>query len=293
MNRSNSLIWVVLWLTTSALPAATLQPEKPTVRIDLSYFKVATDSSYLMVQVKTRVDRQYEPVEGVIINLFLEEQTKTGMMGNVTTDREGKGVFVLPPKYYRAQDTLSVMQFVARLQNDPNFRDKLTTLEIREASIALEPIETDSTLQLQITLTEKDSAGNYLPVESADIKVMVKRLFSRLAVGEDYNFTDENGQVLINFPIDLPGDAQGSLAIEAGVLENDTYGNVLVSQSLPWGSDELKQPDRFDERNMWSARDKAPIYLLIWPNLMLLSVWGVIAYLILELIRISRDKSMT
>ena len=57
----------------------------------LNYFKITEDSCYLTVKVITKPDRTYIPVPGVIINLFLNKQTKSGMMGNITTDEEGQG----------------------------------------------------------------------------------------------------------------------------------------------------------------------------------------------------------
>ena len=263
------------------------EEEKAQVRMELNYFKLREDSSYLTVKVLTRIDRQYQPVTGVIINLFLNEQSRLGMMGNITTDQEGEGIFILPPKFYQAKDTLLTMNFMARLKDDPNFQDRTSSLEIRDASIGITPI--DSSKQISVRLTYKDDDNQDIPVEGAAIKCSVQRMFSRLPVGEEFNFTDENGEVLIQVPEDLPGDDSGNLELIAGLEEDDDFGNVFVISTLPWGSNVLKHEDTFDQRTMWSSREKTPVYMLIWPNLILLVVWGVIVYLLVQIRKIHRD----
>jgi hypothetical protein len=278
--------WCMMGLTVLNAHAHSSQDdEKARVRIGLNYFKIAEDSCYLTVKVLTKPDRKYIPVSGVIINLFLNEQTKSGMMGNITTDKEGWGTVILPDKFYSALDTLITLNFMARLKNDPNYQDKITTIEIKDASMIIS-YEEDSLKAVKVILLEKDSTGRGIPVEGADIKFYVQRLFSLLPIGNDNNFTDEQGEVILDFPTDLPGDAEGNLEVFVKLEDDDDFGNIIVNNILPWGSDQLIVKDTFDERSLWSPRDKTPYYLLIFPNLMLLAVWMVIFYLIIQLVKI-------
>lgn len=282
--------FILIWPMTKLISSTFQDDEKARVRIELNYFKLREDSSYLTVKVLTRVDRQYEPVSGVIINLFLNEQTRLGMMGNITTDQQGEGRFTLPPKFYQAKDTLTILNFIARLKNDPNYQDRISSLEIQDASVSIIPI--DSSKQIIVRLTKKDSASNQIPIEGAAVKCYVQRMFSRLPIGEEFNFTDEDGQVEIQVPTDLPGDDSGNIQLIVGLEEDDNFGNIFASPTLPWGSSLLKHKDLFDERTMWSSREKTPPYMLIWPNLILLVVWGVIVYLITQLRKIYRDTGV-
>ena len=210
-------------------------------------------------------------------------------MGNITTGKEGLGTFILPDKFYAALDTTTTLEFSARLKNDPNYQDKITTIEIRDASMVIS-FNDDSLKEIKVKLLEKDSTGRGTPIEGADIKFYVQRLFSLLPIGNDNNFTDDLGEVTVNFPTDLPGDGGGNLEVFIKLEDDDDYGNIIASSTLPWGSDMLKVKDTFDERSMWSSRDKTPYYLLIIPNLILLAVWLVIFYLINTLVRIYRGK---
>jgi len=273
------------WIFLNAHAHSNQGDEKARVRIGLNYFKIAEDSCYLTVKVLTKPDRKYIPVSGVIINLFLNEQTKSGMMGNITTDKEGLGTFILPDKFYTALDTLITLKFMARLNNDPSFQDKLTTVEIKDASMVISYDE-DSLREVKVKLLEKDSSDRGTPVEGADIKFYVQRLFSLLPIGNDNNFTDAEGEVTFNLPSDLPGDGEGNLELFIKLEDDDDYGNIVFSNTLPWESDWITVKNTFDERTMWSPRDRTPYFLWIFPNLILLAVWGVIFYLIIQLMKI-------
>lgn len=262
--------------------------EKVRVRMDLNYFKIAKDSCYITVEVRTKKDRKYVPVPGVIIDLFLNEQTSRGRMGNITTDMKGVGTFILPDKFYSALDSLTTMEFSAVLRNSPGYRDKTTTLEIRDAFMAIS--YQDSLREVKVKLLEKDSSDGGTPVEGADIKFYVQRLFSLLPIGSDNNFTDVEGEVTLNLPSDLPGDGEGNLELFVKLEDDDDYGNIVLSNTLSWESDWLTVNDTFDERTMWSPRDRTPYFLWIFPNLILLAVWGVIFYLIMQLVKIYSGK---
>ncbi len=282
--------WCMMgWSFLSAHAHLNQDDEKARVRIGLNYFKIAENNCYLTVKVLTKVDRKYIPVPGVIINLFLNEQIKSGMMGNITTDKEGLGTFILPDKFYSALDSLITLKFMARLNNDPGYQDKITTIEIKDASLVIS-YDDDSLKEIKVKLLEKDSTGQGTPVEGADIKFYVQRLFSLLPIGNDNNFTNEQGEVIVDFPTDLPGDAEDNLEVIVKLEDDDDYGNIIVNNILPWGSDQLTVKDTFDERSMWSPRDKTPYYLLIFPNLILLAVWMVIFYLIIQLRKIYVGK---
>jgi hypothetical protein len=45
----------------------------------------------------------------------------------------------------------------------------------------------------------------------------------------------------------------------------------------------------FDQRKMWSSRDKTPIFLLIFPNILIFGMLGLIVYLTLNLFKISKS----
>jgi len=58
-----------------------------------------------------------------------------------------------------------------------------------------------------------------VPIEELDLYFFVQRTFSLLPFGDAFNTTDENGEVTVEFPGDLPGDEAGNVTIIVKIME--------------------------------------------------------------------------
>jgi hypothetical protein len=85
----------------------------------------------------------------------------------------------------------------------------------------------------------------------------------------------------------LPG-VDGILTFEVVLEESDEYGTVKALVQAPIGK-LIVDESTFDERTMWSPRNKTPLFLLIFPNVLTLGIWGIIVYLIINLFKISKS----
>ena len=60
---------------------------------------------------------------------------------------------------------------------------------------------------------------------------------------------------------------------------NEAYGSLVSTKTAKWGQPRV--PDNsFAKRTLWATRDKTPLWLLIFPNLIIVTVWGIIFYLV-------------
>ena len=130
-----------------------------------------------------------------------------------------------------------------------------------------------------------DSIGD--PVPELDLYFYVERTFKPLPIGDIFNTTDENGEVTIEFPADLPGDTLGNVNIIARIQESDEFADTEVSKVINWGVP-LKIDHRENQRTLWAAGANAPITLLLLVNSLILAAWSIIVYMIYELYKISR-----
>ncbi|MDX1628348.1 MAG: hypothetical protein R3345_06595 [Fulvivirga sp.] len=281
-NKIFKLEWGILLLLLFLVFSAPGQDEKKKARIRLGYFN-ENGSASVNVKVTTRVDKKFEPVEGVIINLFLDEETKQGMMGNITTDENGEGKFLLPSKFYEMSDTLYHYNFIARLSQDQLYQDQRASLSIHKVNMEMSLIDQDTLRQIKVQVMQPTDSGAY-PVTSLHVKFFVERLFSDLPFGGDYNFTDESGTVVISFPEDLPGNDEGLVNIISKLIDHEDFGNVSVSKVTDWGKNLDHQADV--NGTMWAPRANPPWPMVVFPNLALLVVWGYIIYLIIIIVRI-------
>jgi hypothetical protein len=113
---------------------------------------------------------------------------------------------------------------------------------------------------------------------------------SILSAGDEETYTtDSTGSVTVELKKDsLPGDEKGNIVLVAKVEDNDQYGNLFVEKTVPWGIVLKAEKNFFDQRTLWTTRFRTPLWLLLIAYSISAAVWGVLIYLIWQLIRIKR-----
>jgi hypothetical protein len=285
MNKVIKIVQVISILVVAMPILAQQESTKSALRIDLSYYQVNDDLPVLKIQAKTKVGKKFEAVEGIAINVFFNEESSEGFMGQVKTSGKGIAALTLPAKFSEAWRSLSGFTFMATVTSNNQFEDTRTEIEISKARIELSLTEEDSVRTIAakvMTLAE----GEWIVVPDTDLKFVVKRLLSDLPIGdEDVYTTDEDGGASVEFSLNIPGDSRGNIFIGAKIEDNDVYGTIISTKEINWGTP-LQQDSNFTKRTLWSTRDKTPWWLLIFPNLIIAGVWGTIFYLVYQLIRI-------
>ncbi len=265
------------------------QNQKVRVRLRLEYFKNSTEERYLTIYVARREDRRYVPVDGVKIIFFLEKQSDLDMLGNVATDEDGNGMLPLQGRFYQAIDTLNVYNFIAVLKDDRNYRDAKRELAITDVFLKVDYIDQDTLKLIQATVIKKPSVGTEIKLKDVGVKFQVDRLFHPLTIGDEFADTDEDGKIITEFPLDLPGKgSNGQVIISVLIEDHDEFGNVKVSETLNWG---LPTPSGNGEfpRTLWTPN--APLWMIITFVIMMLGVWVHFGWIVYNMIMISKEKT--
>ncbi|MDZ4714543.1 MAG: hypothetical protein SH819_03650 [Cytophagales bacterium] len=288
MKKRVRSIWLA-WGLAFLLPVLAPGQEAPRieVKVDLNYFQVNNESPYLTTKVRTRTESGWMPVKWVIVNLFLNEETKLGMMGNVTTDEEGRGKYILPDKFRAAWDSLDQFTFIGRILSDEKVVDTRKIITIRKTRLVIDAETVDSVRTMRITFSEKQGA-EWRAVPEVEWKPFIHRTFGKLPMTEDYLSTDDAGIAEIEFLKSIPGDKMGNITVGAILEDHDDYGTISGTKSVAWGLPLVTNTNFFEKRTLWSSRDRTPIWLLVGPNLMILFVWGAIGYLVYLLVVLKR-----
>ncbi len=137
------------------------------------------------------------------------------------------------------------------------------------------------------TIIAKATDQSGLPIEDLELYFFVKRTFSLLPIGDDFNSTDEEGIIEIEFPNDLPGDTKGNVNIVIKLIESDIYNDLTLERTKNWGIPIIIEDQENEERSLWAAAANAPMILIVTVSLLILSVWYVICYIIYIIYRIS------
>ena len=114
------------------------------------------------------------------------------------------------------------------------------------------------------------------------------------SIKEEGYTTDSLGQINAEFKVDsLPAvDAKGNIIIVAKTEDNELFGNVSMEKTIPWGKYYTTESN-FGKRSLWATRDRTPLWLLFMAYSIIAIVWGVIIYLIVQIIKIKNLSKET
>ena len=151
-----------------------IQNSKARVRMNLDYYKTPQEE-YLNVKITGRLDKRYEPVEGIGVSFYLGSPSQENLLGKVTTNTEGTIRFLLPEIYYEWSRELQELDFFAVLESTSTYQDATEELSIRKVNISLENIDQDSIKTVKANIAEKDSLGSIIPKERVIVKFYIER----------------------------------------------------------------------------------------------------------------------
>ena len=134
--------------------------------------------------------------------------------------------------------------------------------------------------QVQASLSGASKEKGIQPVAGAEVKLFAKRYFGNLLIDEPRN-SDAMGNVVFNFPADLPGDSIGYVQLTA-LLSNEAFGESKADTTLAIGVPTYRPPLN-EQRAMWNVVSKTPIWLLLAYTGAVLGAWGFIIYVMLQI----------
>jgi hypothetical protein len=258
---------------------------RKTLLVDLSYHSLNNEVVYLSVHAKTKEKGKFQPVGGARLRLYLDKDSAVCLAGEIVTDTKGSAITFLPPSLKNQWNSAATHMFIALSDEDGAFNPSRTEASVVKAHLEMDTGQGRTIIAKIVELKN----GEWVPVKAVEIKVAIKRSGSDLAVSDKESYTtDSTGTISAEFHRDnIPGAKNGLLTLVAKVDDNDTYGNLRVEKTEPWGT-VLKLSDTFDKRSLWAARFKTPLWLLLMEYSIFLSVWSVVIYLIFQIIKIIR-----
>ena len=274
-----------IFLMVSLISGLYAQEKKNTVRIKADYTKVMEGQSYLDIKVISRIDRSMVDVPGLDLEVYYEYDYEEFPLGKAKTDMSGKSRFKLPPLSEIRADSTGMYTLGVSFGGNDQFKRSSKTTSFKDARIETTLETRDSTNYIQATLTD---SGTGLPVPDVSLRVQVQRLIRPLRIGEEFNYTDENGTVFVPVETGIPG-LDGVLNIEVVLPESDEYGTVKAVVEAPYGVP-IVQDTTFYKRTLWAPRDRTPVFILVFTILLIAVTWGPILYLIRNLYKISKSQ---
>lgn len=282
-----------VWLFTAAMLifCAQLMAQDSTaseLNISLRYFMYNNKIPYMLVNTKTKVNGKFQPVKNMLLNVYLDSIATPNLVGKVNTNNKGDAQAVIPISLKQQWDANASHKILAVSVENKQFAETTGDIEITKAKITVDTTIVDSVKTITAKVFEmKDK--EWIPVKDVEMKIGISRLDgASLPVGKEATYTtDSTGQVTAEFTrVNLPAE-KGILKLVVNVEDNDKYGNLVLEENLPWGVN-IQQTNDLDKRTLWSTRFKTPIWLLFMAYSIMAAVWGVLLYLVIQIIKIRR-----
>lgn len=279
-----SVISMFLW----SAGTATLQAQnnkKNAIRLKADYIKTMNQEVAFKIKAFARIDRQTVDIPNIELIVSYELGDDEVTLGNITTNDTGECNFIVKDPSLIKPDSLGFYNVSISFKGNDLYKRASKSLTYRDAAIDAKIITKDSVNY--ITAVLKDTAKDSV-LSDQILNVQVQRLFRPLKMGPDFNSTDENGTIIVPVEKGIPG-VNGMLTFEVVLKDSDDYGTVKALVNAPLGVPVVDE-STYDQRTMWSPRNKTPLFLLIFPNLIILGIWGFIVYLFINLFKISKSK---
>ena len=243
-------------------------------------------NSYLDLKASARIDKQNVEVSNIdliISNVVGDEFIK---LGEVTTNMDGESKFVIKNFDALKSDSTKTYNLLVSFKGNDKFKKTSKKISLKDASIEAKLITKDSINFISATLIDK-SKDSVIVKES--LSVQVERLFRALPIGEEFNYTDENGTILVPIEEGIPG-VNGVLNLEVVLKDHDDFGTVKAIVKAPVGIP-IVEESTFNERTLWSPRNKTPMFIILFTSGLILGIWAIVIYLIINLFKISNSKT--
>ena len=258
--------------------------EKSKVRLKADYVKVMGGEVYFNMNASARVEGENIQVPDLDLTVYNEVGDEKIKLGETKTDVNGDAKLVLEGLNSITPDSTKTYNVSISFKGNDSFKRASKSLSFRDAAIEAKLFTEDSINYISATLVDKSTDS---VIVGSLLRVQVQRLFKPLKIGEEYNITDNDGTVVVTIPEGIPGE-DGNLIIEVVLSESDDFGTVKALVQAPVGSVKVDE-STFDQRTLWSPRNKTPLFMLIFPNLLILGIWGYIIYLIMNLFKIAKS----
>ena len=256
--------------------------------LSVRYFVTENKVPYIEVSTKRKVGRIFEPVEGIPVNVYLGEAYNKNLLGKIVTGIKGTGRVAIPSTLQPTWDSLDEFKIVAISDSIAGVESLSSDATIRKAILVIDTTSVDGVRTMTAQLKEK-KGNEWVPVKEIEMKLGIKRLLGNLTVGDADTYTsDSTGVASADFKRDsIAGDEKGNIFLVARVEDNDTYGNLVVEKLVPWGKPAVAE-NNFWRRTLWSTSNRVPVWLLFIAVSIVVGVWGVIVYLIRQLIKMKK-----
>lgn len=257
------------------------QTQKNKIRLTVQYENEMNHAKYLILSAKFKENKKFIPAQDVSFLIYQNFQNDTSLLiAKAVLSKKGRAKI----KLHKNIDNFN-LNFSIKLVDTLNFKPLTKKLNIKDVSLSTQILKEDQKNFIVATLTD---AFTKKPVSRRPLKIRVKRTFKDLNLGDkELYFTDSNGSVKVRIPEGIPA-INGVLTLNVILEDDDTYGTVRAFTVTPLGEIIIEETS-FDERSLFSARGKEPMFLFFISVSLAVIVWTAIIKVVYNIYKIYKS----
>lgn len=281
--RRSIFFKVLLLISAFSVPLFSQDKTNISPYFSLNYYKNSDELRYLETALTYSRNRMEIPLPGMVISFYSGPDGKK-LLGTTLTNKDGIATFDISKINSLAQSNEELYAFSAEFAGNDTIETGSSDLLIRDVKLEMVLSEADSVKTILLSAFTSENNKD-VPVSGETVIVYVTRMFSLLPIGEVS--LDENGTGTLEFPSDLPGDADGNITIISKFEEHPDFGNVERRIVTKWGLPYINST-RVAHRALWTKTP--PWWMIITLSILLTGVWGHYLFAVISLIRIKRES---
>lgn len=261
---------------------------KPKLLVDVVYHLNNNTFPFVSIFTKSKIEKKFIAVPNISVKVYLGQEADANLLGLVITNKYGKGMISFPVSVKTLWDTLSQFKLIGTSVAGKQYESVSNEVSLTKAKIYIDTLWADGVRSIAVTVKVK-SGNEWKPVKDVETKIIMKRSVGNLSIGDKETYTtDSTGKATAEFTKSaMPGDTAGNIIIVGKTEDNELYGNISLERRVKWGVP-LVNVNTFDRRTLFATSDKAPLWLLFLAVSIFITVWAVIIYLVLQIIKIRK-----
>ena len=269
---------VLIALISSFLVVAQ-DTQKKKSRIQVVYFKDHNRAESIVAVLKIKEDK-YVPHENAEIHFYSVSDTSKALLDKIMTDKNGEAVYMIEDHEKIYKDSSGLMVIEVEFKGNSSSTSAKKDIEVKQVELKISFVQDDTIKYIIVEANEIEADNTTTPIEELDISLYIKGTFSLLNIGQ--KATDEDGNIMLEFPVEMPGDTLGVLTIIAKIDESDNYGTVESMGVINWG----KPVPLKVEKHRGLGDTDAPLWMVYTLIILLSAVWFHYFYVLFLIIKI-------
>jgi hypothetical protein len=277
---------LILFVVIPSISLMAQKPEKDILVIGVKYYNTNNYTHHLVFKTRSKINGKFKNIPEIKLFVYINNDSeKANCLGQVTTNDVGDAVFLIPPAAKTAWVSAPNQTFIAVSETNKQFDKATGEVAITKAKLKIDTANGRIVNASIVALVD----SIWTPIPETEIQLGIKRLDGNLGINETLAYTSDSlGAVTAEFKRDsLPGDLKGNLVLVASVVDNETYGNLTAEIIVPWGK-YYAHPSKFNERTLFARRGLTPLWLELLAYAIVVAVWTVIIYLVLQIKKLKR-----